>query len=819
MKKLNLIEEEQNNNPLNQLFLFENIDENTDINESFFHLKRLLLSCTELNKDNNTINLILSLFLFNANFSILNNNSKKSEKKLENLKNDLFNLIKNHDTFHYFLYNNHIDDKILLKIIPYFKYEYIVKDTYITKEGDNSTKIYFILKGKVSFRKKINSLRNANIIEKEKYTLGDYEFFGVWDIIYERKRKLSFYTLENCHLITIEKEYFKKYLEEKIVKGDVERKTFITKFLKTYMTLASYKIEGIIQNMKILYFRKGEIIYKEGDINKSIYLIFKGEAKFIKKIKNGEFHLIGKLNDNIVNLQKRAKNIDYVELIKNADINGDEDNNKNNPNYNYNLKYLKNVQKPKEKKFPLALDLLLEKQLYHDIAILGKGSMGGLEITTGILKNKYTMISNSDYTTIFKLELKYIEGHLKEFMINLLPLFLQNEKEIHSRIKQIKFIDNNIIPLNCQKFKINNNLNSKSSLNKLENNGIFLKEIQKINSKFDINEGGFIKMNDFNLSLNNKKNLLKEQLKDNQMNDNKLDCLIKEYDDKENSKLRYSGVKMSHKPKLLNINDYNSNNNINNSKYNNNTNAYNSNNNGFFSDRTKKTENEFSKINSYKQNYIYSNSNSNMDTKKDLIKNMSQRDFTKKTLRIFDKVIANYKKRKEFLKLDIFSPEILKTESTERNKRKKTLDYNKKNNNMFLKEVIILKNKKKEINSYSNTNNKTNKNKITEKKRFLSGKKNINKKINKLLMKDLNIYKSGSDNEKEDDIYIVNKNFLKRLFEKNMNKKKKYNTIYSNNFNKNYQSKKMIYYNTGRYDMPFVTQLTLKNIKTRSIKI
>ena len=169
MKKLNLIEEEQNNNPLNQLFLFENIDENTDINKSFFHLKRLLLSCTELNKDNNTINLILSLFLFNANFSILNNNSKKSEKKLENLKNDLFNLIKNHDTFHYFLYNNHIDDKVLLKIIPYFKYEYIVKDTYITKEGDNSTKIYFILKGKVSFRKKINSLRNANIIEKENY--------------------------------------------------------------------------------------------------------------------------------------------------------------------------------------------------------------------------------------------------------------------------------------------------------------------------------------------------------------------------------------------------------------------------------------------------------------------------------------------------------------------------------------------------------------------------------------------------------------------------------------------------------------------------
>jgi CRP-like cAMP-binding protein len=202
--------------------------------------------------------------------------------------------MKNHDTFRYFLYNNRIDEKILLKIIPHLKYEHIPKNIYFIREGDNSAQMFFILKGKVSFRKKIHNLRTENIIDNERFILEDNSNFGYWDIIYERKRKLSSYSLENCHLIIIEKEIFKKYLEEKIVKSEAEKKSFITKFLKSHMTLAAYKIDIIIQNIKTLHLRKGEIIYKEGSVNKSIYLVYKGEAKLIKRIKNGEFNLIGK---------------------------------------------------------------------------------------------------------------------------------------------------------------------------------------------------------------------------------------------------------------------------------------------------------------------------------------------------------------------------------------------------------------------------------------------------------------------------------------------------------------------------------------------
>ena len=63
------------------------------------------------------------------------------------------------------------------------------------------------------------------------------------------------------------------------------------------MTLSAGKIDSIIQNMKTLHFRNCEIVYKEGNKNISIYLIYKGEVKLIKKIKNGEFNIIGKFNE------------------------------------------------------------------------------------------------------------------------------------------------------------------------------------------------------------------------------------------------------------------------------------------------------------------------------------------------------------------------------------------------------------------------------------------------------------------------------------------------------------------------------------------
>ena len=444
---------------INKLFEERNI--NDDINFDYFTLKRKLLISNGLKKDIQSLQLILDIFLYKA-YSLIKNNDE-----IRPIKKDLFLLIKNHDTFRYFLYNNNIDDNTLLKIIPHLKYKHFIENEIIFKEGEDSLYMYFILKGKVSVMNGSKKLNQIKVI-KEK------ENFGQWDIIYHRKRKLSYYASEECHIIYIDKHIVRKYLQEKIIKGDNDIKTFATKFLKNNKINSFLKIERVINNMKILYYRKGEIIYKEGEENTNIYLVYKGETKLVKKIKNGEFTYIENLNDNIYKIQEKAKNLNYKNLIS------DE----------ISEKKLENEESKNNNNTP---NILIENSEYKTLAILGKGNIGGLEISTGIKNKKYTMIANHDYTTIIQIELYFIKDNINKFLLNLLPLFIQSEKYIHSRFKQIRKIENKM-----QTNYKNNNIDNLSLLN---NNKYYINEIQKINKKLDINEGGFIIVNDFNIKL------------------------------------------------------------------------------------------------------------------------------------------------------------------------------------------------------------------------------------------------------------------------------------------------------------------------------
>ena len=636
---------------INKLFEERNI--NDDINFDYFTLKRKLLISNGLKKDIQSLQLILDIFLYKA-YSLIKNNDE-----IRPIKKDLFLLIKNHDTFRYFLYNNNIDDNTLLKIIPHLKYKHFIENEIIFKEGEDSLYMYFILKGKVSVMNGSKKLNQIKVI-KEK------ENFGQWDIIYHRKRKLSYYASEECHIIYIDKHIVRKYLQEKIIKGDNDIKTFATKFLKNNKINSFLKIERVINNMKILYYRKGEIIYKEGEENTNIYLVYKGETKLVKKIKNGEFTYIENLNDNIYKIQEKAKNLNYKNLISDEISekklgNEESKNNNNTPN------------------------IIIENSEYKTLAILGKGNIGGLEISTGIKNKKYTMIANHDYTTIIQIELYFIKDNINKFLLNLLPLFIQSEKDIHSRFKQIRKIENKM-----QTNYKNNNIDNLSLLN---NNKYYINEIQKINKKLDINEGGFIIVNDFNIKLNNSKNKLKEQLIRSNKKYLEINMLANDYNKKEeNRNNNYNQVKMM---KNNNIKKYKLNLNI----------------------PIKCRSRTYNKRIYFK-------------------KNMSQKYFAKKTLENFDIVIENYRRRKDFLIRDFVNPQIIKTE-----RANEKMEFNS-DDNKLLKEIIILNKKNnKEIEEYKGKsyNNQSSKYKdIKFKKRINSALLNKlttfeNKKENKII--------------------------------------------------------------------------------------
>jgi len=450
---------------------------------------------------------------------------KSNVTEKNELISDIVDKIKKKNCFYYFLTFYHINDIILKKLIPVFNYERYEKGKFIYKENDSATKLYFFIKGSLSFRKNEiisdNDNSSNDFIEVEKFILEEDKYFGEIDMLYDRKKKFSIYCNSICHFLTLEKEDFKKMIEDKISRVETDKKLYLMSFFRAYTNMPNIKLERFILNdIETLFFRRNEIIYKEGEENIFLYIIYKGQANLIKNINEGEFSYITKFNEPIKNIQKKAKLIRYSDTVK-------EDN-----------------KDDEERIKELKLELLLNKIKYQIVGKLVKGSLGGLELTTGITKLKYSLISNSEFTCVLKLDLKNINEYLTIFMLNLLPLFIKLEKNINERIKNIKLIDENILPFSCKKFK-KNNKNKFEKEEEEENDKVYRKLIQKINDNFQLNHGGFIKMNDYNFSLYQQKLHFKDLLKNNKKKIEKISKILKKLDKEERSKLRYTEFKVN----------------------------------------------------------------------------------------------------------------------------------------------------------------------------------------------------------------------------------------------------------------------------------
>ena len=502
-------------------------------------LKQKLLENEELANDNNAINLIYLINQLNGavpksyfDFKDPNNDSLYVTKKI-------FTILKNYKIFFFFFSHYKIDDRTILKLIPLLGYRNYSKNEYIYKEGDNSSKMYFILKGTISFSKKVNLLEFEKPQEVEQFKKGEGQYFGEWDLVFGRKTKLTALCLEKCHIVFISKDSFQKYIQEKFTKIESETKENIVNILTNYISMPQVKIERFVNSrVKMLFYKKSEIIYNEGEENRYLYLICEGEANLLQNIYKGEEKslITNSLDEiKIESIQKKAKQIDYNNIIRKP------------------LQKNNNVNAFK-------LDLILNKNNYQVVSSLGRGSFAGLEIVTGVTYFKYTLVSNTDFTSVYKIDLKYLEEHLQEFMLNLIPLFFDLEEKIHAKIEKIKYIDSNIVPNSCRKYKNYDKSKKFIGIDTEENDDTFIKQIKKIENKFDLNEGGFIKRNNKNISLQKQRNILRDQLKENQLNDKKIDYFVKNYEKEQLAKLKYKKVRLihsakNHKSKIKNKNN------------------------------------------------------------------------------------------------------------------------------------------------------------------------------------------------------------------------------------------------------------------------
>ena len=479
----------------------------------------------------------------------LSNNTGKTNADIEQ-KNELVKVIldnmKKKNLFFFFLNFYKINDDLLKKIIPHLNYEHYLKGGHLFNENDFSTKFFFIIKGFITFHRNeiiFDEDKNSSIVDVEKFILGPDNYFGEIDLIYDKKKSMSAFCKTECHLITLNKKFFEKFVEERISKTEIEKKLYIISFFKKFGRIPNVRLEKyILSNVQTLFFRRNKIIYKSGENNNSLYLIYRGEAIIINDINQGEFSYLKNFNERIGYMQKKALGLNYIEIIKNTNTKSTE---KKLYDKEYNIKNIDNERELDD------LNLLMNKMKYDIVCQMTKGSIGGLEIVTGVNQFKYSLIANSDFTCVLKLELKNIDDYLTDFLINLIPLYVEFEKNIHERIKNFKLIDENITPSSVKKLKKNKNKFFNEEKEGEENDKIYKKKIQKIDDSFQLNYGGFIKNNNYNYNLYQKKEHYKELLKNNKKKILQIEKFLKYLDSEEKLNLKFTEFKLKNSKNLI----------------------------------------------------------------------------------------------------------------------------------------------------------------------------------------------------------------------------------------------------------------------------
>ena len=506
----------------NASLLLKQVRRNSDI-----ELKKLKLSLSEnedLSNSEKVQNLIILIAQLNGvnpiqNFYLVNND----ENNALLLTKKILIILQNFNFFFFFFSHYNISNDILLKIIPNINYQFFKINEIIYKEGEKCTRFYFLLKGKILCSKKLmNGLEGENfIIEEEGYHFGD------WEIINNRFNKYTIICKENCYLIYIPKDIFIKYIQDKYIKVENDIKKIIIKNLRNYVIIPQIKLERFIEaNVRSLFFRKNDIVFKKGEETKYIYFIYEGEIDIVKDIDKGEdsSFISNKNNVSIELIQKKAKKINYNNIIK------------------------KFILKDEESKNNFKLEMELNKNKYNIMTTLTKGCFIGLEIVTGIYFFKYTYVCKSDFASVLEVNIENLDEHLKELMINLMPYYFRLEEKIHEQMDKITFLNYNCLPKSIQKFKTRNKfykyIKFIDALKIEEDEKSFLKQIQKIDNKFDINEAGFIKITNHNKILQDQKKLLIDKLRDNHYKSQSLDLLLRDLNKNQIKNLKYKNVKM-----------------------------------------------------------------------------------------------------------------------------------------------------------------------------------------------------------------------------------------------------------------------------------
>ena len=168
-------------------------------------------------------------------------------------------------------------------------------------------------------------------------------------------RTASCVALEECILITFHHEVFKHYVGKLIMKINSKRLSTLQK-ISLFKDWEYAQLSGLVRYLSLRDPIQGQYIYKEGDVDRNIYIVLEGEFEITSRIKTQKSNIDG--FDNYMKNTTPAKEVTILKLKKGGHF-GDED--------GYNSKFKKFSVKASSttcKVFALPKDVLLLFLIY-----------------------------------------------------------------------------------------------------------------------------------------------------------------------------------------------------------------------------------------------------------------------------------------------------------------------------------------------------------------------------------------------------------------------------------------------------------------------
>ena len=139
------------------------------------------------------------------------------------------------------------------------------RSTYIFKQGDKSGSYYIILEG----------VCQIEINNEKKKTLTYGDSFGDLGIIYSAPRSASVFALTDCELVQINRQKFKKVMDDINQIYEKENKKFLT-VLTFFKDLTEEQKNAIASTCLTETYEEGQVIFNQGDDANSFYVSKEG---------------------------------------------------------------------------------------------------------------------------------------------------------------------------------------------------------------------------------------------------------------------------------------------------------------------------------------------------------------------------------------------------------------------------------------------------------------------------------------------------------------------------------------------------------------